>query len=72
MPRVISKSAGVRIKKYSSFGLSLLSEQGRGWRVERRDGSGWKLIGYRGTFESATDLADQACVVLDTTYEVVD
>ncbi len=72
MRDVMSKISDVRIKKYASFGLSILTEQGRGWRVERRVGSKWKLIGYRGTFESATDLADQACAILDTTYEVVD
>ena len=71
MPRIMSKSEEVRIKKHPSFVRDIFWGKERGWRVERLDSGKWKLIGFRDTLDSAKNLADQACVVLDTSYKVV-
>jgi hypothetical protein len=66
----------VRIKKYKSYLSPGEWVSDRGWRIERFSpespgpGEDWKLIAYRGSIESARDVADQACLVLGTSYKV--
>jgi len=67
----------VRIKKYKSYLAPGELTDNPGWRIERFSpgapgpGADWKLIAYRGSIESARDVADQACLVLGTSYKVV-
>jgi len=67
----------VRIKKYKSYLAPGEWSSNPGWRIERfgpgtgGPGEAWKLIAYRGSIEDARKVADQACLVLGTTYKII-